>query len=150
MLRISFAIVASAAIVAGSSATPAIQDDRVALNGLLVSLGGYASPFEREFSSAVAEERYVQLIRTMRGRPSWPPDERALEWHPTFSGYPLSSVIGDRRQLLSDVLLTHTPQGWIGYRDVAAVDGRRVRGRGDRVSRLFLSTASSARSPSRR
>jgi hypothetical protein len=105
---------------------------------LLARLGEYVAKFEREFSSAVAEERYVQLIRPMDRQPSWPPRERALDWH-DGRDFPRTGIVVDRRQLLSDVLLVHTPQGWIGYRDVAEVDGRAVRGRGDRVAQLFLS-----------
>jgi hypothetical protein len=74
----------------------------------------------------------------MTGRPSWPPQEPAIEWNDR-GAYPRRGVIVDRRQLLSDVLLVQTPQGWIGYRDVAEVDGRAVRRRGDRVAELFLS-----------
>lgn len=49
-----------------------------------------------------------------------------LEWH-DGDNYPTTGVIVERRQLLSDALLVHTPQGWVGYRDVAEVDGRSVR-----------------------
>ncbi len=118
---------------------PAKQDlDQVSAGTLLAKLGEYVAKFEREFSSAVAEERYVQLIRPMDGLPSWPPREQALEWH-DGKDYPKTGIVSERRQLLSDVLLVHTAQGWIGYRDVAEVDGRAVRQRGDRVANLFLS-----------
>ena len=109
---------------------------------LLARLGDYVERFEREFSTTVAEERYVQLIRPLRGTPSWPSDERALEWH-DGDNYPRSGLIAQRRQLLSDVLLVSTPQGWLGYRDVAESDGGAVRNRGERVSRLFLSREAS-------
>ncbi|HEX6048298.1 MAG TPA: hypothetical protein VFZ21_03490 [Gemmatimonadaceae bacterium] len=122
-----------------SGAQPAaIQDDQqVSVAGLLAQLGEYVRKFEREFS-AVAEERYVQLIRPLEGPPSWPPHERALEWH-DGSEYPRTGLVVDRRQLRSDVLLVQTSQGWIGYRDVAEVDGRTVGRRRDRVEQLFLS-----------
>jgi hypothetical protein len=106
---------------------------------LRVALADYIDRFEREFSSAVAEERYVQLLRPLRDAPAWPSDERALEWHEGRADYPRTNAVLDRRQLLSDVLLVHTVQGWLGYRDVAAVDGRAVRNRAERISRLFLS-----------
>lgn len=104
-----------------------------------MALADYIDRFEREFSSAVAEERYVQLLRPLRGTPVWPSDERALEWHDGRGGYPRANVVFNRRQLLSDVLLVHTVQGWLGYRDVAAVDGRAVRNRTERIAELFLS-----------
>lgn len=117
----------------------AIQDNQqVSVAGLLATLGDYVTKFEREFSSAVTEERYVQLIRPLDGPPTWPPREQAIEWH-DGKDYPRTGIVSERRQLLSDVLLVHTAQGWIGYRDVAEVDGRAVRRRGDRVANLFLS-----------
>jgi len=112
--------------------------EQVSAAALIARLGEYVAKFEREFSSAVAEERYVQLIRPMDGPPSWPPREQALEWH-DGSDYPRTGVVVDRRQLLSDLLLVQTPQGWIGYRDVAEVDGGAVGRRRDRVAQLFLS-----------
>jgi VWFA-related protein len=118
---------------------PSDLDPATALPRLVASIGAYVEAFQREFSSAVAQERYVQLIRPLRGTPTGPEDERALEWHEGQWDYPRSGVILDRRQLLSDVLLVHTRDGWIGYRDVAAVNGNAVRNRQDRVGRLFLS-----------
>ena len=109
---------------------------------LLTALGEYVAKFERAFSSAVAEERYVQLIRPVRDTPAWPSDERAIEWHEGPQGHPRTGPILDRRQLLSDMLLAHTPEGWVGYRDVAVVDGGAVRQRADRVTALFLSRGS--------
>lgn len=113
----------------------------VPLTRLITALGEYVDRFEREFSSAVAEERYVQVVRPLRGTPAWPSDERALEWHDGGGAYPRTGVVFDRRQLLSDVLLVQTHAGWLGYRDVVEVDGGAVRRREERVTALFLSTA---------
>lgn len=121
-----------------ASRRPVPDDGGASLKMLVGRLGAYVDRFEREFSSAVAEERYVQLYRPWRGYPSFPSDEIALEWHDAGRDYPRSGPILDRRQLLSDVLLVQTPKGWIGYRDVAVVDGRPVRDRAERVSKLFL------------
>lgn len=118
---------------------PLPEDGGASLQTLVAKLGAYVDRFEREFSSAVAEERYVQLYRPWRGYPTFPSDEIALEWHDGGRDYPRSGPIMDRRQLLSDVLLVQTQRGWIGYRDVAVVDGRPVRDRAERVSKLFLS-----------
>jgi hypothetical protein len=139
MLRIHALGAAALCAVLLSSSAASSQDIGTTANALRVALADYIDRFEREFSSAVAEERYVQLLRPLRGTPSWPSDERALEWHDGRSGHPRTDVIFSRRQLLSDVLLVHTAQGWLGYRDVAAVDGRAVRNRTQRITRLFLS-----------
>ncbi len=112
-----------------------------AVHNLVRGLGAYVGMFEREFSSAVAEERYVQLVRPWRGNPVSPRDERALEWAERDGDVQASGPIISRRQLLSDVLLVQLPgKRWMGYRDVAVVDGRPLRDREERVRRLFLTS----------
>jgi VWFA-related protein len=125
---------------ATSPARTTALDDAIAptIPALIGRLGAYVRRFEREFSSAVAEERYVQIVK--RAPPSLL-GEPELEWHDDPGEFGPSSRIFERRQLLSDVLLVQTAQGWVGYRDVAAVDGRRVRKRQERVTNLFLSTS---------
>ena len=51
------------------------SSSETALPRLIASLADYVDSFQREFSSAVAEERYVQLIRPLRGSPTGPADE---------------------------------------------------------------------------
>jgi hypothetical protein len=119
---------------------PAVAGAGAAMADVLQRLAAYVDAFEREFSSVVAEERYVQLVRPWRGKPEKPEDEPALEWTDREADVRRASPIIARRQLLSDVLLVQIPgQRWVGYRDVAVVQGRPVRDRGDRVRRLFLS-----------
>ncbi|MEW5984050.1 MAG: VWA domain-containing protein [Acidobacteriota bacterium] len=122
-----------------------------AAHNLVRGLGAYVELFEREFSSAVAEERYVQLVRPWRGNPSSPADELALEWADRDSEVKSSGPIISRRQLLSDVLLVQLPgKRWVGYRDVAVVDGRPVRDREERVRELFLSSSAESAAQLRR
>lgn len=113
-----------------------------AMTETLAGLSAYIESFEREFSSAVAEERYVQIVRPWRGNPRSPTDEKALEWTEPGQKPNSSGPIVARRLLLSDVLLVQVPgERWLGYRDVAEVDGRAIRDRTDRVRDLFLSKA---------
>ena len=51
-----------------------------------------------------------------------------------------------RRDLKSDVLLVRAPAGdrWIQFRDVFEVDGKPLRDRDDRLTRLFLKPSASA------
>jgi hypothetical protein len=50
------------------------------------------------------------------------------------------------RELLSDVLMVQLPdQTWVGFRDVAKVDGRPVRDRVERLQSLFLRSQASLR-----
>ena len=127
-------------LLTGVAPTGVAGGSDVQLARLITALGEYVVRFEGEFSSAVAEERYVQVVRPVRGTPVWPSDERALEWHDGAGAYPRTGDVFDRRQLLSDVLLVQTRAGWLGYRDVAEVDGEAVRRREDRVTALFLSS----------
>jgi VWFA-related protein len=101
-------------------------------------LARYVQRFDREFSGFVAEERYVQVIKPWRGNPTGPDDEPTLAWQ---EGIPsqLAAGIVTRRQLLSDLLLVPVNGQPMAFRDVAAVDGRAVRDRTERVTRLFLS-----------
>jgi hypothetical protein len=139
MGRLTAAVVWAGLLVASSTSGHTDRATQATASSMRLILADYVERFEREFSSAVAEEKYVQLLRPFRGTASWPPDERALEWSDRGTNHPRTGVVFSRRQLLSDVLLVHTGQGWLGYRDVAAVDGRAVRNRTERISRLFLS-----------
>ena len=111
-----------------------------ALRELLERAAAYVERFERIFSTVVAEERYVQVEKIGTGAMPTPGDEPALAWR---SGAEIAQPAGvlRRRQLLSDVLLVQgTDKIWLGYRDVAEVDGKPVRDRTPRVQKLFLST----------
>ena len=74
--------------------------------------GRYVAQFERELSSFVAEERYVQDWATL----------------------PRRRGVGDEvrhRELESDLLLVKVANDWIQLRDVRKVDGQPVEYRGD-------------------
>jgi hypothetical protein len=72
----------------------------------------YAHNFLDRFTNVVAEERYEQEITSPRRK----------------------------RVLVSDFLLVKPPgdELWSAFRDVAEVDGKPVRDRGDRLTKLFL------------
>jgi len=102
----------------------------------------YVDRFEREFSTVVAEERYVQVVKPWMGAPPSLGNEPALAWDPGTDGARTSrgADVLLRRQLLSDLLLVQVPgQMWIAYRDVAEVDGKAIRNRAVRIQELFLS-----------
>ena len=104
----------------------------------------YVDRFERGFSTVVAEERYVQIVKEWTGAPPSPGDDPALVWRPDTeqSHSSRGGTVLRRRQLLSDLLLVQTPgQTWIGYRDVVEVDGKAIRDRAVRVQQLFSRTA---------
>jgi hypothetical protein len=78
----------------------------------------YAHLFVERFSSVVAEERYEQAITIPRRK----------------------------RILVSDFLLVKSPGDdlWNSFRDVAEVDGKPVRDREERLTKLFLTPSSNA------
>jgi hypothetical protein len=129
--------------VAGAN-SPSIQPWNTrdpSLGSLTARIAEYAELFQREISAVVAEERYVQIAHPWRGGAKGPDAEHALVWNGDASarrtgGGPITA----RRELLSDVLLVQAKdRQWIGYRDVAVVDGKAVRDRTERVRDLFLS-----------
>jgi hypothetical protein len=78
----------------------------------------YVGSYRRDFSSAIAEERYEQA-RT---------------------GSALGTTGPSRRTLRSEFLLLRRTDntGWIPFRDVLEVDGKPVQDRPDRLKKLFL------------
>jgi hypothetical protein len=100
------------------------------VDAVLDKAGDYVAAYERTFVGVVAEETYRQEVRGV-GRP----DQRGF------------AVEGrsERRDLKSDMLLVRAPAGdrWIQFRDVFEVDGKPVRDRADRLTKLFLQPSAS-------
>lgn len=101
------------------SAAPAPQAAPPALDVVLPRMFAYVEQFLRDLGTMVAEEQYIQSVRSTPG----------------------FNRGGDvRRELRSDFLLVNVPgQGWTPFRDVFEADGRAVRDRQDRLTSLFLS-----------
>jgi VWFA-related protein len=87
------------------------------LRQILSRLVDYVADYRQRYSGIVAEEHYEQSTPTERVR------------------------------LRSDLLLVQSPddEGWVSFRDVFEVDGRRVRDREDRLQKLFLDSRTEAR-----
>ena len=114
------------------AAPPASAQTPAPLTSLLDRASTYVSGFMREFAMVVAEERYVQ-------------DARSGADIERLSGM---GVEGAPRhaELLSDLLFVtaDATSGWLTFRDVYSVNGRRVRDREQRLARLFLHPAPDA------
>jgi hypothetical protein len=97
-------------------ATSSVRGQDRALAQILEKAGTYVGGFERQLTGIVSEERYLQVI------------------------------IGARRELKSDFLLVPVAgeARYVEFRDVFEVDGRPVRDREDRLTRLFLDPSASA------
>ncbi len=111
----------SATLGAQSDATLAIVLDRAT---------AYVTAFRRQFVTVVAEERYVQNLRT------------------TFTGSVMSGSqvqAVTHRELKSDVLMVRLggEEGYAEFRDVFEVDGTRIRNREERLAQLFLNPSPS-------
>lgn len=97
-----------------------------ALADVLARAAAYVDSFERELSAIVSEETYTQRVTNLR------PSSASLNApaRPPFQG----------QTLKSDLLLIRPGDtaGWVHFRDVFEVDGRAVRDRAERLTRLFL------------
>jgi hypothetical protein len=100
------------------------------LDELLDRAADYVTTYERTFVGVVAEESYRQDVRGVAGI-----DQR---------GFALDAR-GQRRDLKSDMLLVRAPAGdrWMQFRDVFEVDGKPVRDRTERLTKLFLQPSAS-------
>jgi hypothetical protein len=111
------------AAVPALAQTPDLED-------VLDKAGDYVAAYERTFVGVVAEETYRQDVRGVAGVD---PRGFALEGR------------GQRRDLKSDILLVRAPGGdrWMQFRDVFEVDGKPVRDRAERLTKLFLQPSAS-------
>ena len=110
------------------AAVPLSAEDT--LETVLQRAGTYAAQFRGQLSGIVAEERYVQNIRTAMGV-NIVVDGRGTE--------PVK-----HRELKSDILMIRAEDRYAEFRDVYEVDGQAVRDRQDRLAKLFLSDVASA------
>jgi hypothetical protein len=101
------------------------------LDSVLARAGAYVIEFQRQLSGIVAQEHYVQDVRiAMTGA-------RSRFMAPAQLSH---------RELTSDFLLVKPIGGdrYVEFRDVFDVDGRAVRDRDDRLTKLFLEPNRSA------
>jgi hypothetical protein len=133
----SSVIAGLAALVLGGQA--AAQVPPPVLSAVLSRAATYVEKFADRLSGFVTAESYVQDVRPPMNRFG----SRPANIRP-YTG-PL------HRELQSDLLLVRPvgAEGWMQFRDVTDVDGRKLKDRNDRLARLFLqpskSTATQAR-----
>jgi hypothetical protein len=97
-----------------------------AVESILEKAAEYVAAYKRDFVGVVADETYRQDVRGGRIGTD-------------LRGFPVDAP-GQKRELKSDVLLVRAPDGdrWMQFRDVFEVDGKPVRDRTDRLTKLFL------------
>jgi hypothetical protein len=115
---ISVLLIVFAAEQAAVAQEPSLQD-------ILKRAAIYVADFQRQLSGIVAEERYDQQIKNSS-----------------------STTFETRRRLRSDFLLVRPVDSdrYVEFRDVFEVDGRAVRDREDRLTKLFIDPPPGARS----
>ena len=96
------------------------------LSDVLRRAGSYVEEFQKQLSGIVAEETYVQEVV---------PPPQGMNASAARSRF-------QRRRLRSDLLLLRPEAAvtWVQFRDVFEVDGRPVRDRVERLTKLFLSS----------
>jgi hypothetical protein len=107
-------------------------DAQQSLDAVLDRATAYVASFVQQFSSVVAEERYIQEEMSPAPSPAKPTEGQRLQL--------LRPELSRRRDLRSDLLLVKLDgtDGWQVFRDVFVVDGKQVRDREDRLTRLFV------------
>jgi len=125
-------IVSVALGVAQPGAAPR-QTAPVTLESVMTNATAYVEMFVERFSNVVTEEHYKQSVRRPGGAGSV-----GTSSSPGASGDPM--VIPQRREFRSDLIITKdtSPFGWIMLRDVFEVDGKPVRDREERLTRLLM------------
>jgi hypothetical protein len=119
-------------IVLAVSAVPAAAQNTTPLVSLLDRASAYVRSYMRDFSTMVAEERYVQDLRPMPGM--------------SGIGRAVVAQAAPHVELRSDLLFVRpgASDRWLTFRDVFAVNGRPVRDREERLARLFIDQSSNA------
>ena len=112
VILLSFAAIAAAQ-------TPDVE-------AVLDKAADYVYAYRRDFVGVVTEEIYRQEVSGGRTGTD-------------FRGFPVEAP-RQRRDLRSDVLYVRTPDAerWMQFRDVFEVDGKPVRDRAERLTKLFL------------
>jgi hypothetical protein len=142
-------VVVSAAVRLLAQA-PAASPASIPVDVLLTRAAEYVDRFERAISTAVVEERYVQIIKRFSGPPK-EPDRAHLAWADDISTVRPDVIVKQRRQTKSDLLLVQLPnQTWAAFRDTFEVNGGLRRNRDERLRDLFLAQSDDSRRQLRR
>ena len=122
---------------AARAQTPPLAD-------LVARASQYVAEYERQFSLLVAEEHYQQQTRARDANAGG--GGFLSRSNPGGGGFSGPRSREQTRTLKSDYLLVQLEGGggWLPFRDVFEVDGRKVRDREDRLTALFLKPSASS------
>ncbi len=98
-----------------------------ALDDVVKRASAYVAQYQSDFTSVIAEEKYVQDVRTAFG---------------SVRSSTRSATVPQHAELTSDLVFVQTASAdrWMQYRDVFAVDGKPVRDRTERLMKLLTDT----------
>ena len=124
MIKVAFAVSLGFAV----AVTPAAAQGNAPAASLLTRASAYVTAFMQDFSTVVAEERYVQDSRPMPQMDAFGPARSTSQAQPQHV------------ELRSDLLFVRPDpwSSWLTFRDVFSVNGRAVRDRADRLTKLFV------------
>ncbi len=105
-----------------SIATPPAIADEPSLKEVVRRMGAYVQSYGEKASIVVATERYTQEVTAPNLKPPPPKEVRLL-----VADFAIVKAAG--------------LGGWVGYRDVVEVDGRRVSDREDRLIEILTSAS---------
>ena len=122
--RLTVLVVAALAVLASPVGS---RGQEPTLAQVLKNAAAYLAEFQKQLSGIISEETYVQEMAPLAGRTS-------------------GGGLMQRRVLKSDLLLVKAvdTDRYVEFRDVFEVDGRQVRERGERLTRLLREPGSSA------
>jgi hypothetical protein len=114
-------VVLTLAAIIGVAGPGARAQEKAGLKQVLIRAGDYVREFQRQLSTIVAEETYVQEVVPITS------DAK-------------TNVRHERRQLRSDLLLLRPENSitWVQFRDVMEVDGNPVPDRDERLAQLLV------------
>jgi hypothetical protein len=127
--------VIAALLIVAVYVRPAAGADGPSLKSVLQRAGSYVARFERDLSSLVAEEHYVQEARRFPAG-GCPPGTGAGTYQATL-GCEGRLIDPMRTELRSELLLVRSSRAYVQVRDVFEVDGRPVRDRDERVAAVL-------------
>jgi hypothetical protein len=130
-------------VVIALAAADRAAAEKPTLADVLTRASDYVAGFERQLSGIVAEEQYVQEILTFAKRQGC--RSNATSQSAINCEGQLANPV--RTALRSDLLLVRPAgaAGWTEFRDVFEADGRPVRDREERLTKLFLTDAPAGR-----
>jgi hypothetical protein len=129
------AALAAVTLVTVTALATALTASQQVAPDLLARVQAFATQYQRDAPSLVAEERYLQNITYSEA------DTRGTSW----SGNPAPPVTKGR-EMTSELVMVRLAgsSGWVSLRDVLTVDKRRIRDREERLLNLLRSPDPSA------